>query len=218
LSSTILGLCCAGDLHRVAGARWNNPQAGKNTVLGLYFTLDTALPLGGSLVLTGGSSAVATWTSTCNVYPVTTTLDPAAFTAKTKGVVNGTLTTGTCVLLAGLNANTAYAMMLPEQESVAGVYGPIGMTTYAYGAAGGVMLDQNNELDMYSVLAAPTDGMVLAVSKDTTDTVNAALTTELGKALNFNFEFTFPDTLKPSTDATAPFYVKSPFNVVITMV
>jgi hypothetical protein len=109
-------------------------------------------------------------------------------------------------------------MMLPEQESVAGVYGPIGMTTYAYGAAGGVMLDQNNELDMYSVLAAPTDGMVLAVSKDTTDTVNAALTTELGKALNFNFEFTFPDTLKPSTDATAPFYVKSPFNVVITMV
>jgi hypothetical protein len=54
------------------------------------------------------------------------------------------------------------------------------MTTYAYGAAGGVMLDQNNELDMYSVLAAPTDGMVLAVSKDTSDTANAALTTKLG--------------------------------------
>lgn len=71
---------------------------------------------------------------------------------------------------------------------------------------------------MYSVLAAPKDGLVLAVSKDETDAVNKALKTELGKALNFNFEFTFPDTLKPSTDATAPFYVTKPFNVVLEMV
>jgi hypothetical protein len=140
------------------------------------------------------------------------------FGAKTAGVVNGTLNSGTCVLKAALNANTAYAMMVAGNEANAGVYGPLGMTTYAYVAAGGVMLDQNNELDMYSVLAAPTNGMVLAVSKDTTDTANAALTTELGKALNFNFEFTFPDTLKPSTDSTAPFYVNSPFDVVINMV
>jgi len=32
-------------------------------------------------------------------------------------------------------------MMVDGTEAVAGVYGPLGMTTYAYGAAGGVMLD-----------------------------------------------------------------------------
>jgi len=71
---------------------------------------------------------------------------------------------------------------------------------------------------LVSVLAAPTAGLVLAVSKDETDDVNKALTTVLGKAINYNFEFTFPDSLKPSTDATAPFYVRAPFDVVITMV
>jgi len=120
--------------------------------------------MGGNLVLTSGTSALDKWTTTCHVYPVTTTLDPAKFTAKTAGVIAGDLKTGTCVLGAALKANTAYAMMVVGKEAVAGVYGPIGMTTYAYGADKGVMLDQNNELDMYSVLAAPTDGMVLAVS------------------------------------------------------
>jgi len=56
------------------------------------------------------------------------------FTSKTAGVVTGTLTTGTCVLTGALNANTAYAMMLVGTEAVAGVYGPLGLTTYAYGA------------------------------------------------------------------------------------
>ena len=58
LISTILGICCAGDIHRIAGARWNNPQSGKNTILGIYFTLDSNLPLGGNLVLKTGSSTI----------------------------------------------------------------------------------------------------------------------------------------------------------------
>jgi len=53
-----MGICCAGDIHRVAGARWNNPQSGKNKILGIYFTLDTNLPLGGNLVLKTGSSTI----------------------------------------------------------------------------------------------------------------------------------------------------------------
>jgi len=32
-------------------------------------------------------------------------------------------------------------MMVAETEAAAGVYGPLGMTTWAYGATNGVMLD-----------------------------------------------------------------------------
>lgn len=51
------------------------------------------------------------------------------------------MTTGTCVLGAALKANTAYAMMLVGTETTAGVYGPLGLTTWTYTATNGVMLD-----------------------------------------------------------------------------
>jgi hypothetical protein len=92
------------------------------------------------------------------------------------------------------------------------------MKTWTYTATNGVMLDENNGFDMFSVLAAPKSGMVLVVAKDESDDVSKALKTGLGVAVNFNFKFTFPDTLKPSNDATAPFYVKAPYNVVISLV
>lgn len=79
--------------------------------------------------------------ASCNVYPVTTTLDPKLFNAKTVGMVKGAYATGTCTLAAALNANTAYAMMLVGTESTAGVYGPLGLTSWTYLASNGVMLD-----------------------------------------------------------------------------
>ena len=60
--------------------------------------------------------------------------------------------------------------------------------------------------------------MALSVSKDETDTFNKGLITELGNAVNYNFEFTFLNTLKPSNDLTTPFYVKAPFDLVIKLV
>lgn len=111
--------------------------------MGLYFSLDTKLPKGGNLVLDFGFTAHIA--GSCDVHPIGTTLDVTKYTAKTAGRIAGTTADGkVCVLAADLAANTAYAMILPDKtgpSEVAGVFGPIGMTTWTYTATNGVMLD-----------------------------------------------------------------------------
>jgi len=45
----LIGLSCAGDIHRIFESRWNVPQEGKSTKLGLYFALDNRLREGGTM-------------------------------------------------------------------------------------------------------------------------------------------------------------------------
>lgn len=78
LIATIIGLAAAGDVHRVAGARYDNPQAGLNNCLTLYLSLDSGLRAGGALVL-DLAALPATSVTTCKLYPLKDSLDASTF-------------------------------------------------------------------------------------------------------------------------------------------
>jgi hypothetical protein len=52
LMLAVLGVAMSGGVHRVAQSAWDCPQAGKGTVLSLFFALDNPLPVGGWLIVT----------------------------------------------------------------------------------------------------------------------------------------------------------------------
>jgi hypothetical protein len=51
LMLAVLGVAMSGGVHRVAQSAWDCPQAGKGTVLSLFFALDNPLPVGGWLIV-----------------------------------------------------------------------------------------------------------------------------------------------------------------------
>lgn len=132
LIATIIGLAAAGDVHRVAGARYDNPQAGLNNQLTLYLSLDSGLRAGGALVL-DLSALPATSVTTCKLYPLLDSLDASTFlttnlVVATTGMPSVTGTSYTCTWTTALAANTAYALVIDDTSGQAeGVWGPVGV-------------------------------------------------------------------------------------------
>jgi hypothetical protein len=76
-----------------------------------------------------------------------------------------------CSYKAALAANTVYALVVTEDDTTfvaAGVTGPVTLSTFAGAEVGatGVCLDTNTVLDSVTVLAKPTEGLTLTVTKD----------------------------------------------------
>jgi hypothetical protein len=162
LMLAVLGVAMSGGVHRVAQSAWDCPQAGKGTVLSLFFALDNPLPVGGWLIVTVPSGTGLTVTaktlaelgtvvsSTAYVHAWTlgTSLNPPT-TVENQGRCSWVDPKLSCQFAKALAAKTSYGLALPTSgTSVAGAFAPVTMETRMNsGTTAGPVRDRNMVFD-----------------------------------------------------------------------
>jgi hypothetical protein len=116
----------SGGVHRVAQSAWDCPQAGKGTVLSIFFALDSPLPVNGWLIVNLPSGTGVTVTAKTkaelgtiassplyvHLWTLGTTLNPPT-TVENQGYCSFADPKLSCQFAKALVAKTSYGLAMP---------------------------------------------------------------------------------------------------------
>jgi hypothetical protein len=216
----VIGIAMSGGIHRVAQSAWNYPQAGKGTVLSLFFALDNPLPVDGWLIVnlpTGTNIAVNTKTKAAlgtiasstayvHLWTLGTTLSPPT-TVENQGYCSFSDPKLSCQFAKALVAKTSYGLALPSTSaSAAGSFAPVTMETRMNSeVVAGPVRDRNVVFDSVNTDVAPkTFTLASAIPSTSSTKIYPGDTTEV------TWTFTMADWA--ATDK-----IKAPYDIVMKL-